>query len=287
VNRRPTQTGNPQRPARISRESFKHLARGLRYLKHYRGVTTIAYAALFVSSAAQLAVPRLVRSIIDSVTNGVTANRILDMPAQAQTSIAAQRGMTLDQIRLDASGAENAILAAGIAIVVFALARGLFSFVQGYMAERLSQNIAFDIRNELFAKIQRLSFSYHDRNQTGQLMIRATDDVEKVRLFIGQGLILALQALVLLVGTLIILVTTNVKLTLVALCRSFRCRWSSSCFSARSLNPCSGSCKNGFRCSTPFCRKIWPVFASSKPLPARPRNRNAFELRRTVCFNRT
>ena len=48
-------------------------------------------------------------------------------------------------------------------------------------------------------------------------MIRATDDVEKVRLFIGQGLIMALQALVLLVGTLIILVTTNVKLTLVAL----------------------------------------------------------------------
>ena len=104
-----------------------------------------------------------------------------------------------------------------MAIVAFALSRGLFSFIQGYMAERLSQSIAFDFRNELFAKIQRLSFSYHDQNQTGQLMIRATDDVEKVRLFIGQGLILALQALVLLVGTLIILLTTNVKLTLVAL----------------------------------------------------------------------
>jgi len=77
--------------------------------------------------------------------------------------------------------------------------------------------VAFDFRNELFAKIQRLSFSYHDRNQTGQLMIRATDDVEKVRLFIGQGLIMTLQALVLLVGTLIILLTTNFKLTLVAL----------------------------------------------------------------------
>ena len=47
--------------------------------------------------------------------------------------------------------------------------------------------MAFDFRNELYAKIQRLSFSYHDRNQTGQLMIRATDDVEKVRMFIGQG----------------------------------------------------------------------------------------------------
>jgi ATP-binding cassette subfamily B protein len=158
-----------------------------------------------------------VRHIIDTITSGVTANMILALPAPAQTAAASQRGVSLERLRLDAAGAENAIIATGIAIVVFAIARGFFAFVQGYMGERLSQNIAFDLRNELFAKIQRLSFSYHDRNQTGQLMIRATDDVEKVRLFIGQGLIMALQALVLLVGTLIILLSTNFRLTLVAL----------------------------------------------------------------------
>ena len=87
-----------------------------------------------------------------------------------------------------------------LAIVVFSVVRALFAFGQQYNAERISQNVAFDFRNELFAKIQRLSFSYHDRNQTGQLMIRATDDVEKVRLFIGQGLVMALQAFVLLVA---------------------------------------------------------------------------------------
>lgn len=193
------------------------LGRALRYLGRYRGVTLAAYAALFVSTGAQLMVPWLVRHIIDSITDGVTANMILSLPAQAQAAAASRRGVSLERLRLDAAGAENAIIAAGIAIVVFAIARGFFAFVQGYMGERLSQNIAFDLRNELFAKIQRLSFSYHDRNQTGQLMIRATDDVEKVRLFIGQGLIMALQALVLLVGTLIILLSTNFKLTLVAL----------------------------------------------------------------------
>ncbi|HLZ10320.1 MAG TPA: ABC transporter ATP-binding protein, partial [Chloroflexota bacterium] len=66
-------------------------------------------------------------------------------------------------------------------------------------------------------KIQRLSFSYHDRNQTGQLMIRATDDVEKVRLFLGQGLVMALQAYVLLVATLVVLWLTNHTLTIVVL----------------------------------------------------------------------
>jgi ATP-binding cassette subfamily B protein len=69
----------------------------------------------------------------------------------------------------------------------------------------------------LYAKIQGLSFSYHDRTQTGQLMVRATDDIEKVRMFIGQGLLLAVGSLILLVGTLFILLTTNLRLTLVAL----------------------------------------------------------------------
>jgi ATP-binding cassette subfamily B multidrug efflux pump len=189
----------------------------MKYLGRYRRVAVAAYLALFISTGAQLMVPRLVSNIIDSVTTGTIANMILGLPPQAQASVAQSQGKTLDQIHLDASGAEKAIIAAGVAIVIFALSRGLFSFVQGYMAERLSQNLAFDFRNELFAKIQRLSFSYHDRNQTGQLMIRATDDVEKVRMFLGQGLLLSLQALILLVGTLIILLTTNVKLTLVAI----------------------------------------------------------------------
>ena len=102
-----------------------------------------------------------------------------------------------------------------VAVVVFAVVRGAFSFIQTYMAEKTSQGIAFDFRNEIFAKIQRLSFSYHDQNQTGQLMIRATDDVEKVRLFIAQGLILTAQAFLLLIATLIILFLTNWQLTLV------------------------------------------------------------------------
>jgi ATP-binding cassette, subfamily B, multidrug efflux pump len=211
-----TGRSRPQRD-KVGREGFNNLGRSLTYLTRYRRVAVISYAALFISSGAQLMVPWLVRKIIDDVTGGVLAHTILGLPVTVQDQAVLQQGTTLAQLRLDASGAENAILATGLAIVIFALSRGVFSFIQGYTAERLSQSIAFDIRNELFAKIQRLSFSYHDRNQTGQLMIRATDDVEKVRMFIGQGLIMALQAVVLLVGTLIILFATNPKLTLVAL----------------------------------------------------------------------
>ena len=96
-------------------------------------------------------------------------------------------------------------------------ARGLFAYAQSYTSERVSQSIAFDFRNDLYAKIQRLSFSYHDQNQTGQLMIRATDDVEKLRIFIGQGLLMTVQSFIMLAGSLILLLFTNVQLVLVIL----------------------------------------------------------------------
>ena len=97
----------------------------------------------------------------------------------------------------------------GYLILVFAIFRGVFAFLQTYWAERNSQSMAFDIRNDLYAKIQRLSFSYHDRNQTGQLMIRATDDIEKVRLFLGQGLLQLVGAILLIVATLAIMFSTE------------------------------------------------------------------------------
>ena len=68
-----------------------------------------------------------------------------------------------------------------ILIIVFASVRGLFAFLQAYWAEKNSQSVAYDFRNELYSKIQTLSFSYHDRNQTGQLMICATSNVDQSR----------------------------------------------------------------------------------------------------------
>ncbi len=193
------------------------LVRAIRYLGRYRRAAFLAYSTLFVAAAAQLAVPQLLQNIIDTVVKAFTANQVLALPAEFQTTAVERMGLSLEQLQTDQDGAGRAVLWAITAIVVFAVARGLFSFIQTYMAQTLSQNVAFEFRNELFAKIQRLSFSYHDRNRTGQLMIRATDDVERLRLFIGQGLVLALQALVLLVGALIILVLTNWKLMLVVM----------------------------------------------------------------------
>ena len=191
--------GNGQpggRGGKRERGSFKHLGRAIRYLGRYRRTAAIAYLSLFLSTAAQLVVPQMVQNILDAVGGGVTAQQTGADPAQIRAA------------------AESALYWAIALTLVFAVVRGLFAFAQSYMAEKVSQELAFDFRNELFAKIQHLSFSYHDRNQTGQLMVRATDDVEKVRVFIGQGLLLALQAIVLLLGALVLLGITNWSLTL-------------------------------------------------------------------------
>ncbi|TME33917.1 MAG: ABC transporter ATP-binding protein [Chloroflexi bacterium] len=182
-----------QRTSRAApRPNFGTLLRAVRYVARHRRLAVLAYGSLFVATAAQLMVPQLVRIIIDSVIGGI-------------------------QLQSDRSLAIQALLGAMVAIVVFSAVRAVFAFGQQYNAERISQNVAFDLRNELFARIQRLSFSYLDRTQTGQLMIRATDDVEKVRLFIGQGLVLALQSFILLIATLLVLWFSNPTLTLVIL----------------------------------------------------------------------
>ncbi len=196
---------------------FKPLWRAIKYIVHYRKMAVLAYLALLVSVGAQLMVPQMVQNILDAVTNGMIAQQLAKIPSQYQALALEKVGWTPEQFDRFANNAEQAIFWAAGLILVFAVARAGFAFAQTFLSQAMSQNVAYDMRNELYAKIQRLSFSYHDRNQTGQLMVRATDDVEKVRLFIGQGMLMAIQAVVLLTGTLIILFLTNVRLTLIVL----------------------------------------------------------------------
>ncbi len=197
------------------------VGRAIRYLGNHPLTSLVPYVFLLVATFSQLLIPSMVKNVIDAVTRGVTANLIVPklalIPASMQKVLFEALGTTQAQLLSDQANAEQLLLRAGAAILMLAVLRAVFAFLQAYTAERSSQTVAFDLRNELFAKIQSLSFSYHDRTQTGQLMIRATDDVEKLRLFIGQGLLQLVGAVVLFTGTLIILLSTNARLTVVVL----------------------------------------------------------------------
>lgn len=102
-------------------------------------------------------------------------------------------------------------------IVVAAIARGLFNFGQSFWAEAVSQGVAYDLRNNIFSKIQHLSFSYHDRSQTSQLLTRVTSDIEQIRTFLSTSLMQVVSSVVTLVSIAVILLLMNWELALITL----------------------------------------------------------------------
>jgi ATP-binding cassette subfamily B protein len=154
------------------------------FLKPYWLITLGAFISLALTSATNLVGPQILSQLIDQ---GITAKNT------------------------------DVLIWSSVLLVVVAVIRGVFSFTQGFWAEKVSQSAAYDMRNDLFAKIQNLSFSYHDRAQTGQLMTRITSDVDQVRTFISMGLIQMISALAMLIGSIVMLININWQLALMTL----------------------------------------------------------------------
>lgn len=91
---------------------------------------------------------------------------------------------------------------------------GIFWFSALYLTEFIAQKAVYDIRNRLFDHIQRLSFSYHDEAETGQLISRATSDVDMIRQFLGEGIMHLTSDGLLLIGVLAVCFYTNWRLAL-------------------------------------------------------------------------
>ena len=127
------------------------------------------------------------------------------------------------------------ILAAGVVIGASAL-RGISAYGNRYLSEVVSQKTCYDIRNALYNRLQRLSFAYHDQAQTGQLMSRATIDVEAVRMFFGMGLLGLTQTFILFVAISYLLVSMDWKLALLTLAFMPAIGWRAVTFS-RHLRP--------------------------------------------------
>ncbi len=106
---------------------------------------------------------------------------------------------------------------AALAILTASVMRGLFAYGQGYFSQAASQHVAYDLRNTLYNHLQKLSFSFHDESETGQLMSRMTVDIEAVRNFITLGLLRAVLAVVMFAAVLVILFTLDWQLALITL----------------------------------------------------------------------
>jgi ATP-binding cassette subfamily B protein len=164
--------------------SRQPLKRVLHQLGSYRLIALGAIASLLLLTGANAITPQLFRWGID-------------------------QGIAQQNLRV--------VLISGAWMVVAAIARGIFNFGQTFWAESASQGVAYDLRNQIFSKIENLSFSYHDRSQTSQLLTRVTSDIEQIRTFVGTSLIQVIGAVVTLVSIAIILLIMNWQLALITL----------------------------------------------------------------------
>jgi ATP-binding cassette subfamily B protein len=122
-------------------------------------------------------------------------------------------GRTVDDI--DAGGGSLWPLAG--AIVAAGMLRLVFSVVRRLVAGRVSLGVEFDLRNRLYAHLQSLELGFFDGQQTGQLMSRATVDLQSVRFFLGYGLIFMAQAILTILIAAAVMIYVNPLLAAVAL----------------------------------------------------------------------
>ncbi|MFN2169093.1 MAG: ABC transporter ATP-binding protein [Anaerolineae bacterium] len=174
-----------QRSAELSKpSSWRILRRAYGYLRPYWRLTAAAYALLLGITGLAVLTPQVVRWIVD-------------------------RGI---------SGGDTALLGWSVAALLGVTAvKGVLSFLQGRWTEIASQSVAYQVRNAIHQKLANLSFSYHDRAQTGQLLSRAIQDVEYIRFLTGRATLRLVEATALLLGTAIALMLMNPRLTLLAL----------------------------------------------------------------------
>ena len=111
---------------------------------------------------------------------------------------------------------ESTIITIVMIILGISILRGALAFGQTYYGEALSQAVSYDIRNEFYDHVQHLSFKFHDRNHTGNLMSRAITDVENIRMFINMGLVRSPYFLALFIVVALILLLMDWRLGLLS-----------------------------------------------------------------------
>jgi ABC-type multidrug transport system fused ATPase/permease subunit len=160
------------------------LLRCYAYLRPYWHWVTAAYAALLGINLLNIAIPQLIRQIVD-------------------------RGIRNQDIGL--------LRWSVLSLVGLALLKGGLSFVQNRSVETSSQGVAYGLRNAIHYKLASLSFSYHDRAVTGQLLSRAVQDVERIRFLTGRASMRLFDGAVLFLGTAAVMVSMSPRLALLAL----------------------------------------------------------------------
>ncbi len=170
-----TYAGMPSDDDRSFVDDARVLLRIVRLALRYRVRITLAVSATLAAAAFQLMVPRLLGDAVDGALG------------------------LLGGGSMDRAAAEDALMNAALLLLGVSILRGGFTLVHNYSGETIGHMLAHDLRLKFYDKLQRLSFSFHDRMHTGELITRGMLDLEGVRAFMNTGL-LRIFLLIVLIG---------------------------------------------------------------------------------------
>ena len=168
---------------RLSRMAMRHNRRLL-----------AAYASILAAICFSLAIPWLVRVSIDRI-------------------------VIFDDGRIVSSGdtERGELIVYALLLLGASIMRGIFDFARTYSTDSLSQKVAYDVRNLMYDKLQHLSFAFHDKEHTGNLMSKVTSDVEAVRRYVNMGMVRGVEVPFRVLAIVVFMVTVNWQLTLISL----------------------------------------------------------------------
>jgi ABC-type multidrug transport system fused ATPase/permease subunit len=165
----------------------------LGFLRPYKRGLTISWVLASIAMVMTVLVPWLTGQAVETINSGAS------LPAAAQTH---------DRHKL---------LVLAIAIVVAILVRWGLTYARRMIAGHVSLGLEYDLRERLYGHLQRLELGFFDHQQTGQLMSRATVDLQAVRFFLGYGLVFILQSILTIVLAGAVMLAVNPSLGLIAL----------------------------------------------------------------------
>ena len=160
------------------------LLRSFTFLKKYRNIAVSVYLPAMLTNGFAVIIPQTIRGIIDA---GII-----------------QQNMDI-------------LLSSLLGLLLLTVVKGVVDFGLGRGTEVASQGVAYDIRNAIFDKLSSLSFAYHARAQTGQLLARSISDVERIRFLTGRAFVRLFQHSTLMLLTFIALLLMNAQLALLSM----------------------------------------------------------------------
>ncbi|WP_053406659.1 ABC transporter ATP-binding protein [Persicobacter sp. CCB-QB2] len=174
-----------------------------RYLLKYKYYLILGLLFIAISNFFVIIPGQLVRNALDLVMDNISLYRMMEgLPEMAEDF-----GDVIN----------SSVIVYGVSILVMALLRGFFLFMVRQTIIAMSRHIEFDLKNEIYAHYQSLPTSFYRRNNTGDLMARISEDVSKVRMYLGPAIMYGLNMVVLFLMLIPYMFSINAKLTLYAL----------------------------------------------------------------------